>query len=119
MKILLSLILIIFLFSCKKEPELKSEFNKPNVVFYTLGGGHYIKCPAAFSGTYPVTNKTGIIPQCNSYWDKNSGYLILYMKEGQYIVTVMGTSFGDIDFKITIHEKYCNIFDVAHAYGWQ
>lgn len=115
MKKLIFLLLIVFL-SCTKKDDPPPPIVKHNVVFFSSGGPHKI---SGEMGTFTISkNYQSAYPNCDSYSDANTGYRVVYMKDGKYNITVT-TNIGDVIIPITIHEANCNTFDVAYIYGWQ
>lgn len=105
---------IILLFSCEKEKEATPVYTR-NVVFYATAGGHEVNIENI--GSYYISKDSGNkYPQCTSYYDSKSRYLVLYLKEGRYRVTL--SDIQDV-FYVSVKAGYCNTFDVSNVYAWK
>jgi hypothetical protein len=115
MKKLLILFGFVTLIGCGDKEKEEEQQHIFNVVFYrannvaiTVNGITRIVLP----------DPSNMDPQCDAYWDTNSKNWAMYLKEGVYPVTVNLNS-GAVTRNITVHEDYCNRFNVSQIYGWQ
>ena len=110
-------ILSLFAFISCSEPEVTPD---PNVVFYTSYTTFRISINNVFADREISIDHQYKEPDCNTFYEYGSKYLILHMKAGVYDVKICDSNGRGIETKaITVHENSCNKFNVQKYLIWE